>query len=470
MNPTQTSYDPDTYYNPDRFYEYADSITFAYDNKTGELVTATGWNNHGELVDDNRDILSPEDYSRRGTKNGVLWGRLGVLHSRNLIVLSFWNPEPRTDPVYKDLGKIAQKFQKDIDRIKQFEREHSGAEMEVVFSLPHDGTFSVSDVTKQSRENSLTNSEILELLRRYHTAVGQEKVRIKRILMQYGYFGGFGSERTHPVYKAMRDKNMIVPGAKWWSPQSESFEKMVVRLTEAGYTDPDYFYGKNSTGVTFIYVTEKKELHTAPGNKTHSELQDAYIDEHGEGILPNYDDDGVPITYWKKLDIAIFGRMGIRVDGWEGAEPNPRIIIAVWNSQDINNPVFRNLGDMTVKLRRFADKMETDYNHDYPDFQSEYVKIPVLFSSPATGVVPVEDVLKGGYGGRRVKTPEEVRAELAAHNARGPEKKELLAKMGVGFDPSHDPHPWRTAVRKTGYTYPPFGEGEFESMVNSILE
>jgi hypothetical protein len=57
-----------------------------------------------------------------------------------------------------------------------------------------------------------------KLRERMHLATGAEKKKIMKDLKL-----GFTTKGEHPWAKAMSQKGLLVPGAKWWAPQSESF-------------------------------------------------------------------------------------------------------------------------------------------------------------------------------------------------------------------------------------------------------
>ncbi len=193
---------------------------------------------------------------------------------------------------------------------------------------------------------------------------------------------------------------------------------------------------------TFIYSNGTKRLHitdqpithdsfarTGPNElRTLSRLYGSVASNEGE-------------TRWD----CLCGRVGV-VDDVYGVPIS--IVSAFWHEGDINKDrTYRNLGDVLRQLKPYVN----DYMEDHPDIEDYFVSIPSI------GTVRPKDL--------------DIAAPTIRYNV-GPRWD-----LNMGQDkpkekiiPTHDPHPWHTVVKKAGYSYPPFGEGEFEKEVNRIIE
>lgn len=425
----------DLFLDPDWFKEDKDSICFIYDNRTQKMFLGDGFTSHGILIGKHDDELSLEDYTRRGGTD-VLYGRVGIDERWRMIVISFWNPESIKDPVYRHLGKVIEDLGEGIRKLQEKYPDH-----QVSVSMPSEGTFPASKVESvPARKEPLTSRERYEKMKRFHLAHGEER---KRLMKDLGL--GFSTQAEHPVSKEMKRLGMIGPGMKWWAPYSEGLKRAADQLLEGEdspewwrneHIDPDALRRRRYSSI-FLYFNDQGELFVEPGYETHSGMVEK---NHLEDRLEN-DSQG-----------TLMGRLGA-MGSWES---NYAIVISLWNNEDMSSPVFSNFGDFLHQLDPYIELL-----------RRRYPGAPVVLSTPA-GTVPVKEL-----SSMKKATPEKIqRAEKMRrmHLARGEEKKRLMRELGVGFDPSHDPHPFITRFKQvTGQAFPPYSES-LDTLVDKLIQ
>lgn len=208
------------------------------------------------------------------------------------------------------------------------------------------------------------------------------------------------------------------------------------------FINPDYLFD-DPDSVTFVYDNKAKRLYTGPGTESHGVL----IFKQPELDIEDY-------TRLGGVDI-LYGRMG-PVHSIFG------IVISFWNPEPIDHPVYRNLEDLIGKLDKFIQSL----SKRFPGYE-------VYLSTPEQGTKTVSQFAFAKPSARQAISAEELRLFRSYHTATGEQKARLkkeLQRLGYfARDRFYDPHPWHSAVKQLGYTYPPFTDS-FEAAVDNLLE
>lgn len=143
-----------------------------------------------------------------------LFGRIGILKdNKNIQKVSFWNHEQSSYNKY--LG----------DCMNKIEGAGFLTQKTIIVTTPlwtkewdRDTDTAVAMDTKRDVKKDAEAKRQAKLRERMHLATGAEKRKIMKDLKL-----GFTTRGEHPMTKAMSQKGLLIPGAKWWAPQSESF-------------------------------------------------------------------------------------------------------------------------------------------------------------------------------------------------------------------------------------------------------
>lgn len=222
------------YLTPDDLWEWANNIwtdeeetlCFIYGPVAGTsekypepILTYEAGEIHSNLMDDTRWIMDVFPDASRLRLSDItpmaLLGRCGFYTDypedpdTMVYYLSFWNK----DDIYDELLPGCLRELRDLGLI-----ENKGSP--IILSTP----FEVRELTGLGGETPrLQHTELspekkweLELLRKMHIMRGDEK---KRAMRQLGL--GWKSPGAHPWAQNLSQKQLLVPGAKWWAPYSE---------------------------------------------------------------------------------------------------------------------------------------------------------------------------------------------------------------------------------------------------------
>jgi hypothetical protein len=202
---------------------------------------------------------------------------------------------------------------------------------------------------------------------------------------------------------------------------------------------PDWLL-EDSRSVTFAYDTRTRKLFTGPGDRNHGYLINQYPDELN---LEDYTRRGdTPVLY---------GRLGLG---------GGMIVISFWNPEPLEHPLYQDLGRIINGLRGSIERLRTVH----PDY-------PIVVSVSHEGTLPVKQLRKVGPRSIPLTSKEKAKLLQKLHLLWGLEKQAAMEVLGLGFDPSYDPHSFVTRFKQvTGQAYPPYSESEFEQIVNRLLE
>ncbi len=387
-----------------------DKITFIYLNKSGYL--SADWDlTHAELARSDEN-LKDQPADPRSNQWDALLGRIGAIDLSaegmgKQIVAGFWENGYLGTGKYREILTVTKKIQSLVRVMKNRYPSYG-----VSLSTPYEGTFPIErmELYKGPGDIKLLTQEQFQLLNDLQKATGEDRKKIQAQL-------GMGGEVVdkNPWKTAMRNVGYTYPAF------GDSIEKAASNLLEYVHDDwvqPDMFY-KVDGFYTFIYLVDKDKLILRPANKSHYEI--AYLNRQlGDAADPDLLvwDRG---DQWKQDREALVGRLGVRTVMWKGKEIQA-VILALWNDEkDINHPVYSGVRPLMHKLKGKISELNTKYGKGNT--------LPIFFSTSKFGLVPLE------------KEVEEV----------------------------PDNHPWRTAVRKAGYTYPQFGDS-LERTADNLIE